>query len=243
MVTDACVHLIVHQVMFIVMPLFMKPVFGYKYIGFIVLAVVLLGIYVFLSKKAAKAGQARGPAYDLIFAVSTFDPNLNSTVSISPYIIDGTLYIACEKLPPGEGTTSSWVSFYRYNSRKRLVEQLPSPTPAELAGIQHKESYALAATKGLELNTDDKSPDGYALAEPNWVKVNPISNVLGNILLFFMTGGFEDIKEREGAPRLAKGAVSLLMPHKRAVLKNEADNAFMLGWIIPEHKAAQNPKK
>jgi hypothetical protein len=105
--------------------------------------------------------------------------------------------------------------------------------------MSERKNIVLSSTQNLKLNSSDQSPDGFVLAEPNWVKVYPISNMLGNIIMFFLSGGFQDILERENFPRLNKGTISIPMKSDYIILKNEADNAYLLGWVAPQ----QNSKK
>ena len=63
--------------------------------------------------------------------------------------------------------------------------------------IKGKQKFVFSPPKPIKLDSNDRSPDSYSLAEPNWVKVDPIRNVIGNIALFLVYGGFETITERE----------------------------------------------
>jgi hypothetical protein len=200
----------------------------------LVLAVLALAAYLLSRPKPGVDGPAHGPRYDLIFAVNTFDPSQPTAVSLSPYVIDGTLYLQAEKLPANQGTISSWVSFYRYNSKTGIAEQLPSPGISEMQNIEGKQDYVFSAIRHLKLDTDAQSPDGFSLAPPAWVPVGPVGNVLGNIFLFLSSGKFETITERENTPRLVRDAVSVAMKADRSLLNNEADDAFLLGWIVPD---------
>jgi len=200
---------------------------------FVLLAVLAVALYVFLRPSPGLAGPAHGPQYDLIFGVNTFDPNFQTAVTLSPFIFDDTLYLEADRLPAHEGTVSTWVTLYRYDCKTGTAEPLPMPSASEVQHIEGKQRFVLSATKGLPLYTEDTSPDGYSLAEPEWVPVNPINNVLGNIVLFLFSGGFETIKEREEVPRLAKGDESVAMQSKRPLFHNDGDNAFLLGWVVP----------
>lgn len=199
----------------------------------LLLAALGLAAYLLFLPKPVNAEMNKGPRYDLIFGVRTFNPNVQSTVTMGPYVIDGTLYVEAEKMPVDAGTTSTGLMLYRYNSQTGHAEPLPLPKAGELAALTGKQQFVVAATKNIQLNTDAESPDGYALAAPEWVPVGPISNVLGNIVLLLLSGKTETIKERENMPRLAKGSLSIAMKSKRPIFQNEADNAFLLGWVVP----------
>jgi hypothetical protein len=200
----------------------------------LLLAIVALVVYLFFRPKSNHGAMVDGPKYDLIFGVNTFDPNHKTAVTLAPYVIDGTLYLQVKRLPANEGTSSTWVTFYRYNSKTGIAEQLPSPSISEMQATEGKQDFVFSATKHIRLNTDAQSPDGYSLAEPDWVEVGPISNAFGNIALFLLSGKFGTITERESSPRLAKDSVSIAINSDRPILNNDADTAFLLGWIAPD---------
>jgi hypothetical protein len=211
----------------------MGSLFRFAPVFLLLLAVITAMGYLFLLPQSEQGSAAPKPQYDLIFGVYTFDPNRQARVWMGPYIIDGTLYLEAEKLPAEQGTNSTWITLYRYHSQTGIAEPLPSPTFDEWQNIDGKQTFVLPALHEVKLNTNKQSPDGYSLVEPKWVKVDPISNVLGNIALFLFSGGFETITKRESTPRLAKGELSVPIKSKRPIFNNEADNAFFLGWVIP----------
>jgi hypothetical protein len=210
----------------------------------LLLAVIALAVGIsLLLRQSAFTKTATGPAYDLLFGVHTFDPDVQTNVVISPYVFQDTLYLQLEKLPPQQGTVSTGVALYRYRSKTGSAELLSLPGPSELPQLKGPQQVVFAATKYLTLDTNDTSPDGYSLAEPNWVDVDPISNALGNIALFALSGKFEQLKKREQAPRLVKGVQSMALKSERPILRNEGDNAFLLGWIVPEGPASASSKR
>jgi hypothetical protein len=213
---------------------FLRMIYSAKYSWLVIPLLVVFIVWCFALRQTKTVNYAKGPAYDLIFGVNVFDPNLKSKISVSPYVIDGTLYVQCEKVQDNEGTVSTSIALYRYNSKLGTVEKIPLPTTAELGDMSERKNVELSSTQNLKLNSSEQSPDGFVLAEPKWVKVDPISNVLGNITLFFLSGGFQDILERESFPRLNKGAISIPMKSDYTILKNEADNAYLLGWVTAE---------
>jgi hypothetical protein len=201
--------------------------------GLLGVLLLVLGVtaYLFFMPKSVNAA-APGPQYDFIFGVHVFTPGQQSALSLSPYVIDGTAYVDAERLPTASQGTS--IQLYRYYHQTGSAEPIAMLSESELAGLQARKQFVLAATRHLTLDQSEKSPDGYALAEPNWVPVNPISNVLGNIALFLLSGGFETITKREDAPRLAKDSSSVAIKSKRPLFNNEADTAFLLGWIVSD---------
>jgi hypothetical protein len=206
------------------------------------LLLLVLGItaYLFFMPKSAKA-VAPGPQYDFIFGVHVFTPGKQSALSLSPYVIDGTAYVDAERLPTeSEGTS---VKLYRYRHKTGSAEPVAMLSESELAGLQARKQFVLAATRHLKLDQSEKSPDGYALVEPNWVPVNPISNIVGNIALFLRSGGFETITEREDAPRLANGTISIAIKSRHTIFNNEADTAFLLGWIVADDSAVSDQEQ
>jgi|GEM_PF-6895393 len=201
---------------------------------FVLLAVLAVALYVLFFPRAGVAGGAPGPKYDLIFGVHTFDPDRPTMVLVGPYVYEGILYIEVEKLPAGQGPSSMGITLYRYHWQTGIAEPLPMPTQDELQHVEGKQRFVLSATKGLPLYAEETSPDGFSLADANWVPVDPISNVLGNIALFLYSGGFEQITKKERFPRLAKNDVSLPIQSKRPIFNNEADMAFLLAWVVPD---------
>ncbi len=184
-----------------------------------------------LNLEQAMDDKPSGPDYDLIFGVHTYHRNLPSTIDVSPYVIDGQLYLSCEKITDAASSDGNSLALYRYHSKTRTVELLPLPT--ELKGVSRRVELLYYATKHIKLNTDERSPDGYVLAEPDWVKAGWVNNILGNIALFLASGKFEHIMERESAPRFKKGVLSIPLPTEEPILRNEAETAFPLGWITP----------
>ena len=207
----------------------------------LLLAAVAVAVYAFYASDSVTDDPARGPAYDLVFGVYTYDPDLQSRVTLSPYLIDGTLHLQAEKLPADQGTVSTWIALYRYNHTTGVAEPLPSPTASELQHIEGKQELLVSATKHLNLDQKETSPDGFSLADPAWVPVNFIHNALGNILLLCLSGHTQTITERESTPRLAKGEESIRIRSAAPLLDNEADNAFLLGWVVPEGPATPTP--
>jgi hypothetical protein len=210
---------------------------------FCLLATLTVVLYVLFFPRAGMAGDAPGPRYDLIFGVHTFDPNRPTTIWVSPYVYEGVLYVEAEKVPADQGPTSMGIALYRYHCQTGIAEPLPMPGPDELQHLEGKQRFVLSATKGLPLYAEGTSPDGYSLAEPKWIPVDPISNVVGNIALFLYSGGFERITKKERFPRLAKNDVSLPIHSKRPILNNEADMAFPLAWIVPASPGKASPKQ
>jgi len=210
-----------------------KSIYNTKYFWLIAPLVIVIASW-FMLNRSTNVNYGKGPAYDLIFGVSVFNPHLKNNVNISPYVYEGTLYLQCDKVPDDESTSSTSVALYRYKSKTGTVEQIPLLTPDEMHKITGRQTLVLNATKNLKLNTDEQSPDGFKLSGPNWVKVDPVSNVLGNIVLFFLSGGFEDIMERESFPRLSKGTISIPMKSSNTILKNDADDAYPFGWVITQ---------
>jgi len=210
-----------------------KSIYNTKYFWLIAPLVIVIASW-FMLNRSTNVNYGKGPAYDLIFGISVFNPHLKNNVNISPYVYEGTLYLQCDKVPDDESTSSTLVALYRYKSKTGTVEQIPLLTPDEMHKITGRQTLVLNATKNLKLNTDEQSPDGFKLSGPNWVKVDPVSNVLGNIVLFFLSGGFEDIMERESFPRLSKGTISIPMKSSNTILKNDADDAYPLGWVTSQ---------
>ena len=212
--------------------------------GVLLLAAFTVAVGVsFMLRQPTLTDVATGPTYDLLFGVHTFDPDVQTNVVISPYVFQDSLYLQIEKLPPQQGPVSTGVAMYRYHSKTGSAELLSLLGPSELPQLAGPQQVVFAATKYLTLDTNDTSPDGYSLAEPNWVDVDPISNALGNIALFALSGKFEQLKKREQAPRLVKGAQSMALKSERPILRNEGDNAFLLGWIVPEGPASASSKR
>ncbi|MGI4872709.1 MAG: hypothetical protein ACRYFX_16230 [Janthinobacterium lividum] len=183
---------------------------------------------------------ATGPAYDLVFGVNIFDPNVQTNLVLSPYVWQDTLYLQVEQVA---NPVSTRFDLYRYHSQTGLTEALPVPSATEWQAQAAPHQLVLPATKGLRLDTNDTSPDGYALTEPQWVEVNPVSNFFGNIVLFALSGKFEHLKEREENPRLTKDAVSVPIRANRPLFGNEGDNAFALGWIVPAGSTNERAKR
>jgi hypothetical protein len=194
------------------------------------LALLALGAAVYFLRRRPAFPAATGPAYDLVFGVNIFDPNLQTNLVLSPYVFQDTLYLEVEQVA---SPVSTRCDLYRYHSQTGLTEALPLPSATEWHAQAEPPQFVLQATKGLRLDTNDTSPDGYSLAEPKWVEVNPVSNFFGNIVLFTLSGKFEHLKEREENPRLTQDTVSVPLRANRPIFGNEGDNAFVLGWIVP----------
>lgn len=208
-------------------------------LGLLSTALVCASYFLFMPPHPL-SGAVLGPAYDLIFGVNTFDPNRQTNVVLGPYILDGTLYLEASKLPTREGTVSTAVLLYRYESKTDSAQPLPMPGPSELLHLQGKQHFVFSPTKQLTLDTNETSPDGYRLAEPEWVKVGPLRNALGNIALFALSGHFSAIKECEQTPRLVTHAGSMAMRAEQPLFGNEGDNAFFLGWVMPDSTASEH---
>ncbi|MBX0291717.1 hypothetical protein K3G63_14800 [Hymenobacter sp. HSC-4F20] len=195
----------------------------------------------FFLPRPMRAKASPKPSYDLIFGVHTYKPNFKPTVTISPYIRGGTLYITAEQHLPPEAPPSSCVTLYRYNSKTGIAEPLLSPDAQEVQSIQGTQTFAFGPTQHLKLYTHETSPDGFSLAEPGWVKVNPVSSVFGNIAMFLVAGSFGPLKKRENSPRLASASGSMPIKSAHPIFKDEADSAFFLAWIVPDSgKAGQD---
>ena len=194
-------------------------------------------------RRPAPTRIATGPAYDLLFGVHTFNPDVQTNVVISPYVFQDTLYLQIEKLPAHQGTVSTGVTLYCYHSKTGIAESLLLPSSSDLQQVEGPQQLVFAATRHLTLDTNDTSPDGYSLAEPNWVNVDPFSNVVGNIALFALSGKFEQLKKREQAPRLVRGTQSIVKKSERPILRSEGDDAFLLGWIVPAGPASARSKR
>jgi hypothetical protein len=198
----------------------------------LLVAVLAVALCVLFFPRGGVAGTAKGPKYDLIFGVHTFDPDRPTMLSVSPYVYEGVLYVEVEKQPADQGPSSVGVTLYRYHWQTGIAEPLPLPSADELQHLEGKQRFVLSATKGLSLYAEETSPDGYSLAAPKWVPVDPISNVLGNMALFLYSGGFERITKIERFPRLAKNGESLPIHAKKSIINNEADMAFPLAWVV-----------
>lgn len=198
----------------------------------LLLAALAVAVY-FLFSAPTMPDTAPGPAYDLIFGVHTFNTSRKATVNLSPYVIDGTLYLQAEKVAPGQDPDALGLTLYRYDHRTGCAEPLLLPGEDELRPLADTATFRLGATQHLTLTPTDTSPDGYSLAEPDWVKVSPFNNLLGNLVLLLLTGKTQPITERESAPRLANQAGSRAIKAKSSLFAGEADTAFLLGWIVP----------
>ena len=201
--------------------------------GILLLAAAAVAVYVLFLSGSAAADTAPGPAYDLIFGVHTFDTSRKATANFFPYVIDGTLYVQAEKVAAGEDPGGVGLVLYRYDHRSGRAEPLPLPGETELRPLADTATFQLSATQHLTLSPSETSPDGYSLAEPDWVKVGPLSNLLGNLVLLLYSGKTEAITERETAPRLATHAGSRAIKAKSPLFANEAETAFLLGWVVP----------
>jgi hypothetical protein len=164
---------------------------------------------------------------------------------MSPYVFDDTLHLEANRLPAheGTGTVSTWVTLYRYDCKTGTAQPLLMPSARQVQHLTGKQQLVFSAIKALPLHTQDTSPDGYSLAGPEWVPVDPVRNMLGHIVLFLFYGGFETIKEREAVPRLAKSDGSVPMQSKQPLFHNEDDNAFLLGWVVPGSPATPSLKR
>ena len=195
-----------------------------------------------LLSKQLNSSQGKGPQHDLVFGVYVYDPQLKTSLSISPYIIGDSLRLDVRQLPPNEGTTNAWIRLYRYHCKTGYAEQLPLYGPATMPVIRGREQFNLSEAWHFTLNQTDESPDGYALAEPRWVKAGFLENLTGNIALLAMVGKTETIKVREQYPRLSNGSESILMKAKEPLFANEAETAFLLGWVVADGPAKAGKK-
>jgi hypothetical protein len=200
---------------------------------FLLAAALAVAVYALLLSAPVTPDSAPGPAYDLIFGVNTSGPGRSATVALAPYVVDGTLYVQAERLPADEASGSTGVTLYRYYHQTGQAEPLPLLDESELEHLAGKKVFVVSATRQFTLSSADTSPDGYSLAEPNWVKADPIRNVLGNVVLLLLSGKVATITKRESAPRLANQAGSLAIRSKSPVFADEAETAFLLGWIVP----------
>ena len=195
-----------------------------------------------LMSKQLGDSEGKGPQHDLVFGVYVYDPAIKTTLSISPYIIGDSLRLDVRHLPPNEGTTNAWIKLYRYHCKTGHAEQLPLYGPATMPVIRGREQFNLSEAWHFRLKQIEKSPDGYALAEPNWVKAGFLENLTGNIMLLTMFGKSETMKVREQYPRLSNGSESILMKAKEPLFANEAENAFSLGWVVADGPAETRKK-
>lgn len=193
-----------------------------------------------LSIAANAASPAVRPCFDLFFGVETFRPGLEANALVSLVALDDAIHVRYSRMPPPNGPTSLWMSLHRYRAGTGVVETIPLPSPKEvvdvvaaLRGNQFMD-YVVLPTEGLAFLPSPTAPDGFRLAEPRWVPVNPVAQVLGNLALLRQAGGIETITEREPHPRLERGPVSLPMRAGAASLVNGADTAFFLRWVVPE---------
>ncbi|MGI4735216.1 MAG: hypothetical protein ACRYG7_08565 [Janthinobacterium lividum] len=204
------------------------------------LALLVLAAAVYFLRRRPAFPTATGPAYDLVFGVNIFDPTLQTTLVLTPYVLQDTLYLQAEQVA---SPVSTRCDLYRYHSQTGLTEALPLPSATEWHAQAEPRQFVLQATKGLRLDSNNTSPDGYCLTAPEWVEVNPVSNFFGNIVLFSLSGKFEHLKEREQNPRLTKDTVSVPIRANRPLFGNEGDNAFLLGWIVTAGPSNERAKR
>lgn len=209
---------------------------------FLLLAAGAAAVCMPLLAKQLNRRSGKGPQHDLVFGVYVYDPQLKTNLSISPYVIGDSLRLDVRQLPPNEGTTNAWIKLYRYRHETGYAEQLPLYGPATMPAIRGREQFNLSEAWHFTLSQTDKSPDGYALAEPKWVKAGFLQNLAGNIMLFRVYGQLETVQVREQYPRLSNGADSILMKSKEPLFANEAENAFPLGWVVADGPADTGKK-
>lgn len=209
---------------------------------FLLLAAGATAVCIPLITKQLNRSQGKGPQHDLVFGVYVYDPQLKTNLSISPYIIGDTLRLDVRHLPPNEGMTNAWIRLYRYHCKTGYAEQLPLYGPATMPVIRGREQFNLSEAWHFTLNQTDKSPDGYTLAEPNWVKAGLIKNLTGNIALLVISGKTETMKVREQYPRLSNGSESILIKAKEPLFANESETAFSLGWVATDGPAETGKK-
>lgn len=209
-----------------------KKIFSFKVVWLVYIIATIIFIYL-LHLERTMDNKLGGPEYDLIFGVHTYHRDLTATIEVSPYVIDGQLHLSCEKINDGDHNSGSSLELYRYHSKTRSVELLPLPSLADLNGATGRVELVYQITKHINLNTDERSPDGYVLAEPGWVKAGLVNNIWGNIALFLKTGKLEQLMERESVPRFKKGSLSIPLTAQEPILRNEAETAFLIGWITP----------
>ncbi len=111
------------------------------------------------------------PQYNMVF--STQDNYQYSVpLSVNFVVQDGVLKAQYTK-GTGTGTTiNGWKKLYLFDAKTQNVKELALPMPANAQTMTNLQEDAVAATKGMQLDTNLESPDGYSLSYVNYTRSN-----------------------------------------------------------------------
>lgn len=135
--------------------------------NFVLIVGLALPVLLMIGFMVASSLPALGdpPKYNLVFSVSDYRNNQPIPVSVNLVVKDGVLVAQYSKLKDSNNYGYYWRKLYLFDAKTQRVRELEFGLPQNIDQITGISEEAVAATKGMKLSTELKSPDGYELSD------------------------------------------------------------------------------
>jgi hypothetical protein len=135
--------------------------------NFVLIVGLALPVLLMIGFMVASSLPALGdpPKYNLVFSVSDYRNNQPIPVSVNLVVKDGVLVAQYSKLKDSNNYGYYWRKLYLFDAKTQRVRELEFGLPQNIDQITGINEEAVAATKGMKLSTELKSPDGYELSD------------------------------------------------------------------------------
>jgi hypothetical protein len=140
------------------------------------LPVVLMIGFMIVASLPQKIGEP--PKYDMLFWTQDYRYNQAVPVNVNLVVKDGLLRAQYTK--PNENQTSGmWPKLYLFDAKTQTVRELSFGYPDNLETIAPMREDVVEATKNMQLDTAQKSPDGFELTNENYRHYGLVNELFG----------------------------------------------------------------